>query len=76
MAWWKRVAPMPPAQTEKEQDDAAHSRQELEKAHFDADVALETVQIQNAKKRNLKKVIEGIREENHFVEIWKGGVGA
>lgn len=78
MAWWRRVTPTPPAaRTPEEEIEAARAYKELEQAHFEADVALETVRIQGARKRHFKQVIEEIRMENHFVDLWKNdGVGA
>lgn len=49
----------------------------LDEAHAEADRALEKVRQQIKEKRTIGQMIEEIRMENHFVDLWKNdGVGA
>lgn len=75
MAWWRKDSP--PEQTKLEQAATAKADAALDEAHAEADRALETVRRQNEQKRTIRDILEEIRQENHFVELWKNdGVGA
>lgn len=79
MAWWPQRKASPPEQQTRlvRDDEAALADKALDAAHAEADRALATVRRQNEEKRSIKEIIEGIRKENHFVDLWRNdGVGA